>query len=78
MTSIGPFEAPDGRRRIVEQAEGEPCRRFVFHDGLLAGVVRLGDTCLAAAANRAIEQRRDFSLLLNGLPDTQAIVETLA
>ncbi len=78
MTSIGRIEPADGGDRVVEDEEGDRYRRFVFRDGRLAGVVLLGDTRPAAAAHRAIEQRRDFSDALAGTPDAARIADRLS
>ena len=77
MTSIGQVEAADGSDRVVEDEQGDHYRRFFFRDGRLMGVVLLGETRLAAAAQRAIEQRRDLSEALAGTPTAQGVADAL-
>lgn len=78
MTSIGQFEPLDGSYRVVDEATGSEYRRFVFHDGRLAGAVLLGNTRLASACSRAIEEHRDFSALLAGRLEVRTVEDQLA
>lgn len=78
MTSIGQFEPLDGSYRVVEEEAGSEYRRFVFHDGRLAGAVLLGNTRLASACSCSIEEHRDFSALLAGRLEVRTVEEQLA
>ena len=68
LVSIGKFEPEDGSFQVVEQEKSGHYARFVFHDGRLAGAILLGDTAVAAALKTAMENKRDFSGLLQGRP----------
>lgn len=77
MTSIGQFEPADGSYRVLESEHDGQYQRLVFHDGRLAGAVLLGDTHLASAAHKAIEQGRDFSDWLADHPTVERLAEHL-
>lgn len=64
LVSIGLFEPPDGSYRLVEEEANGCYSRFVFRDSHMRGCLLLGNGEAGAAANRAIEQGRDFSALL--------------
>jgi len=66
LFSIGVIQPDDGSyTEIVDQDNGK-YRRFLFHDGLLAGAILIGDTRLAAAATRASKEHMDFSDVIHG------------
>lgn len=78
LLSIGQFEPEDGSFEVVESRSDGTYLRFVFHDGVLAGAILLGDTSLAGAVKKAVEGRRDFSGPLQKRPAASDIVEHLA
>ena len=68
LLSIGKFEAEDGSDVIVEeQCEGN-YSRFLFRDSHLMGSILYGDTAISGGVKKAIENKDDFSGLLNKQP----------
>lgn len=61
LFSIGIFEAEDASFRVVEKESGSHYMRFVFHDSHLVGAILYGDTTCSAGVKKAIENKKDFS-----------------
>ena len=78
LLSIGQFQPEDGSYRVVEDQGDGKYRRFVFHDGRLAGSILLGDTSIASALKKAMEGKKDFSGLLQHQPTANDIFDYLA
>ncbi|MCY3023918.1 MAG: FAD-dependent oxidoreductase [Planctomycetota bacterium] len=76
--SIGQFTAPDGSYTVVAAEHDSGYHSFVFRDNLLAGSNLVGDTTLAAAVKKAIENKRDFSGLLAKHPSAADVAAHLA
>ncbi len=68
LLSIGEFEAKDGSDVIIEaECEGN-YSRFLFRDSHLTGSILYGDTTISGKVKKAIENKDDFSRLLNNQP----------
>ena len=70
--SIGQFNPVDGGYVVLEHCEGGHLRRFVCHDGAIAGANLVGDLHLAGPIKRAIELGTQLSELpaeLRALPE---------
>ena len=78
LLSIGQFQPEDGGFQVVEDYGDGKYRRFVFHDGRLTGAILLGDTSIAGALKKALEDKRDFSGLLQRQPGANDIFDHLA
>lgn len=78
MTSVGQFEAAGAGDRVVEDESGRNYRRFVLREGRLVGGILLGDTRLAPALGKAVEQGVDFSAILSGAATAEAVAARLA
>jgi nitrite reductase (NADH) large subunit len=65
LTSIGVFEPEPGRDVVQQAADADGFVHLVFRDGLLSGAILIGERVQAAAVHKAIETKRDFSVLLS-------------
>ncbi len=61
LFSMGVIQPDDGSYTEISDQQDGVYRRFLFHDGVLAGAILVGDTSLAAAATRASRERLDCS-----------------
>jgi len=78
LLSIGQFEPEDGSFDVVEARRDATYCRFVFHDGALVGAVLLGDTSAAGPLKDAVENRTDFSGLLQARPRAEDVLQHLS
>jgi nitrite reductase (NADH) large subunit len=78
VMSIGTFEPEDGSYSVLEDEGDGAYRRFVFHDGRMAGAILLGDASLSTAVKKAIEGETDFSALLAAGPTAADVADHLA
>ena len=62
--SIGLLQPEDASYSVIEEDRDEAYYRFVFHDGCLAGAILVGDASSAGVIKKAIEGKRDLSILL--------------
>jgi len=76
LVSIGQVEPQDGSYQVAESDVAGAYSRFVFRDERLVGSVLAGDTSLAGAVKKALEEKRDFSgLIAAGLVPERVLAE---
>lgn len=75
LTSIGRFQPEDGSELFLEEDLPDRYRAFVFRDNRMVGALLVGHADLATPAQRAIEERLDFTSLLASAPTCAAIAE---
>ncbi|MCX7045108.1 MAG: FAD-dependent oxidoreductase [Candidatus Sumerlaeota bacterium] len=75
--SIGLLQPEDASYSVIEEDRDEAYYRFVFYDGRLAGAILVGDASSAGVIKKAIEGRRDLSLLLQGQAHAADIIAHL-
>lgn len=73
LLSIGRFEGKDGSDIIKEAEKDGGYSRFVFRDTHLVGAILYGNTKISGRVKKAIENREDFSGLLNSNPSAEDI-----
>ena len=75
LTSIGRFQPQDDSDLILEEDRPDRYRAFVFRDNRMVGALLVDYADLATPAQRAIEERLDFTSLLASAPTCAAIAE---
>jgi nitrite reductase (NADH) large subunit len=78
LFSIGQIVLEDGSFQAIEREHDGQYFRFVLRDTHLVGAILLGDTSLTVRVKKAIENREDFSGLLQKHPNAEQIFDFLA
>ena len=76
--SIGHLDPEDASFTAVEEQTDGGYHLFVFRDNRLVGAILLGDTRIAAAVQKAVEETIDLSALLNKHPTAKEAAGYLA
>ncbi len=71
LFSIGKIEPDDGSYLVVEEETNDMYTRFLFHDSHLVGAILYGNTLISPQIKKAIENRQDFSGLLQRQPSVK-------
>lgn len=74
LFSIGAIEPCDGSCTVFEKDKGDVYINLIFRDGHLEGAILYGDTTASAVVKKAIEERRDYSRLLEQNPDVDLLL----
>lgn len=74
LFSIGVIEPCDGSCTVFEKDEDDVYINLIFRDGRLEGAILYGDTSASAVVKKAIEEKRDFSRLLEKAPDVDSLL----
>jgi len=77
LVSIGQFEPQDGSWVVIDGDDEERYRHFVFHDGVMAGAILIGEGQLGPAVRKAVEGRRNFAALLRQNATADEVVAAL-
>lgn len=77
LFSIGQTTAEDASFEVIGQQRGGHYTGFVFRDNLLVGAILLGDSRLSTRVKKAIEEREDFSGVLQKHPTAEHLTEHL-
>lgn len=77
LFSLGVTDPPDGSYEVISARTDAHYHRFVFHDSRLVGAVMVGDSHVAAAAQKAVKSGADFSAVLTRTPTVSDIISYL-
>lgn len=76
LFSIGRI-TPEAGERVVEGGDADRFASFLFSGNLLAGAILLGDASPSSLVHRAIDEKRDFTTLLDKNPNVGNILASL-
>jgi nitrite reductase (NADH) large subunit len=77
LVSIGQFQPQDGSWVVLDSEDEEHYRHFVFHDGVMAGAILIGEGQLGPAVRKAVETRHSFAALLRQNATADDVVAAL-
>jgi nitrite reductase (NADH) large subunit len=74
LFSIGSIEPADGSVTVFEKETDDVYIQLIFRDGRLEGAILFGDTAAGSAVKKAIEEKRDFSRILETSPGVDELL----